>query len=153
MDLYGFLLFFHVMGVILWFGAGVVFQVLTERAARSDDPARTRNLVEVGESLGKGYFGLVTLVVLATGLWLVFERDWGFDHVFIIGGLAGLVASAVIGGAVFGPTADRLARRVESATAIDPELRSDLTRLRNLGRVDTGIMLTVVFLMTVKPGS
>lgn len=153
MDLYGFLLFVHVMGVIMWFGSGVVFQVLAERASRSDDPARIRALVEMSDGFGKAYYGGVTVVVLATGLWLVFQGDWGFDHVFILGGLAGLVASSALGGAVLGPTADRLAEKVRAATAINPDLRSDMTRLRNLGRVDAGIMLTVVFLMTVKPGS
>ncbi len=152
MDLYGVTLFVHVTAVIVWLGSGVVFLVLTERAAKSDDPARIRTLVDVGNSFGNAFFGLVAIVVLASGVWLVLEGDWGFDHLFIIGGLTGFVASAVIGGVAFGPAAERLEQNLTNATAIGPELRLDITKLRNIGRVDMGIMFIVVFLMTVKPG-
>ena len=152
MDLYGLALFVHVTGVIVWLGSGVVFLLLTERAAKSDDPARIKTLVDVGNGFGDTFFGVVTLVVLASGVWLVLQGDWGFDHLFIIGGLAGLVSSAVIGGVVFGPAAERLEQNLTNATTIGPELRRDITKLRTIGRVDMGVMFIVVFLMTVKPG-
>lgn len=73
--LYRVLLFLHVLGAILWFGGGVVFQLFTESAAASYDRTRLALLSDESNRLGKAYFGPVTVVVLITGLWLVFEGD------------------------------------------------------------------------------
>lgn len=158
--LYRILLFLHVLGAILWFGGGVVFQLRTERAAISYDRARVASLVDDGDFLGKAYFGPVTLLVLVTGVSLVFVGDWGFDRLFVLGGLAGFLSSAVVGFAFIEPTTKRLSHAFDAATSEtrdssgdDAGVTSALDRLRKIGRVDSVIMLTVVFLMTVKPGS
>ena len=150
--LYRILLFVHVYSVILWVGPGVLFQLMTERAASTDDIGMLRNVVREGERLGKKLFGPASLLVLATGIWLAFEGDWGFGHVFVVGGLVGVVASIVVGAAFIGPTVKRLEQGLASSETLDPEMKGWLIRLRNVGRVDSVIMVVVVFLMTVKPG-
>ena len=151
--LYRLLLFAHVFAVILWVGAGATFQLRSERISRTWDPHAIRAMVDDGNFLGKFYFGPLTLIVLATGLGMVFEGGWGFGHVFVVGGLVGLVASGAIGFAVIEPTAQRLGVRLASPTAaVDDGVRADVLRLRNIGRVDTALMAAIVFLMTVKPG-
>ena len=121
--------------------------------------ARVASLVDDGNFLGKAYFGPITLVVLVTGVSLVFVGDWGFDRVFVLGGLAGFLSSAVVGFAFIEPTTRRLSDALAAATSEssggsgdDAGVTSALNRLRKIGRVDAVIMLTVVFLMTVKPG-
>ena len=57
MDLYGLALFVHVTGVIVWLGSGVVFFLLTERAAKGDDIARVRTLAMSGTVLGRPSLG------------------------------------------------------------------------------------------------
>jgi uncharacterized membrane protein len=150
-DLYDILLFLHVTGVIFWFGSGMVFQSLVERAARTRQPEHVRTIMNMSQTLGNAFYIVATLGVLASGIWMTLEGEWGFDEPFVIGGLTGFVASSVIGGALLGPTGQRL----EKTYAEDPSANpgSDLIRLRNLGRIDALIMLTVVFLMTVKPGT
>lgn len=157
--LYRILLFLHVLGAILWFGGGVLFQLRTERATISYERARVASLIDDGNFLGKAYFGPVTLLVLVTGVSLVFVGDWGFDRLFVLGGLTGFLSSAVIGFALIEPTTKRLSDEFAAATSKssggsggDAGVTSALKRLRKIGRVDTIIMLTVVFLMTVKPG-
>lgn len=151
MVLYRVLLFVHVFGVIGWFGTGVVFLVLTERAARTKDPGAVRTLVGTGEALGPRYFGIVTVVVLASGVGLVLVGRWGLDHLFIIGGLLGFLATSVIGGAVIAPVAERIGAAL-TTTGPEAQVARDLRRLRNIGRLDASIMTVIVFLMTVKPG-
>lgn len=153
MNLYRLLLFFHVTGVILWLGVGVVMQVLTERAAAGPELDRARALGAVAQGFGPVYFGVVTFVVLTTGVWLVFEGGWGFDRVFVIGGLGGFVASAIGGGILLTPVSKRVTANLTAGSPNETELRADLLRLRALGRADMAIMLVVVFLMTVKPGA
>lgn len=149
--LYRVILFVHVLGVIGWFGTGVVFLVLSERAARTKDPGTVRTLVGIGEALGPRYFGIVTVMVLASGVGMVLVGRWGFDHLFIIGGLIGLLATSAIGGAWIAPTAERI-RAAVTTTGSDERVAHDLRRLRNIGRLDASITTAIVFLMTVKPG-
>lgn len=151
MSLYSLLLFVHVTCIIFWFGSGMVFQALAERAARTREPEHVRTIMGMSQALGNAFYIVVTLLVLATGIWMTLDADWGFDEPFVMGGIAGFVASGVVGGALLGPTATRLEATLNEDPAAD--FSSDLTRLRNLGRMDALIMLTVVFLMTVKPGS
>ena len=147
------LLFAHVMGAIMWLGGGYVFQLFVERAVATDNVERMRGLMEDGERLGKKYFGPLSIIVLASGLALVFTANWGFGHVFVIGGLAGLVASAVIGGALIGPTVARIRAGFDKSDASATyELNAAMRRLRNIGRTDAVITTLVVYLMTVKPG-
>ena len=151
MSLYEILLFVHVMGVILWFGSGVVFQALGERATRSGDAHQIRAMVTMGEVLGNAFYIAATLAVLASGIWMVLERNWGFAEPFVMGGIIGFVLSSVLGGIVLGPASQRVAAAVTENTGAD--IHADLLKLRMFGRVDTLIMATVVFLMTAKPGS
>jgi hypothetical protein len=137
------------MAVIMWLGAGIVFQLLAERAIATNDEGKMRMLVSLGDTFGKAYFGALTGTVLVSGLIMVFNGDWGFDHVFIIGGLIGIVSSGAIGGAVIGPLSERLQERTNSAW--DAQAIADITRIRNVGRIDLAIMIVVVFLMTYKP--
>lgn len=150
--LYRVLLFVHVMAVIMWLGAGIVFQYVSERATADNDENKMRMLVSLGDSFGKAYFGVLTVLVLLSGVFMVIEAGWGFDQVFVIGGLVGIVASGALGGAVIGPTSERLLERIGGGGPIDAAAVADFTKIRNVGRIDLSIMIVVVFLMTYKPG-
>jgi uncharacterized membrane protein len=149
--LYRILLFVHVMAVIMWLGAGVVFQVLSERGGEDKDGSKMRRLAELGEEFGPGYFGALTVTVLLSGVALVLEGGWGFDQVFVIGGLAGIVISGGLGGAVIGPTSMRLQAALLTEGSPSDQARADFNKIRTVGRVDLLVMVAVVFLMTVKP--
>lgn len=150
--LYRILLFVHVVAVILWVGPGILFQIFTERAAATDDTATLRTVAREGERLGKTLFGPASMIVLVTGVWLTIEGSWGFDRIFVVGGLVGVVASMAIGQVFIAPTVKRLEEGLSSSASLNPEMKSGLIRLRNAGRADALIMAAVVFLMTVKPG-
>lgn len=150
--LYKVLLFVHIMAVILWLGAGTVFQFVSERATARKDEDKMRMLVSLGDSFGKAYFGILTVLVLLSGVFMVLEADWGFEEPFVIGGIVGIVASGGLGGAVIGPTSERLLERIGGGAPIDADAVADFTKIRNVGRIDLSIMTVVVFLMTYKPG-
>ena len=150
--LYRILLFIHVTAVIMWVGAGVVFQLVAERATARNDEGKMRMLVSLGDTFGKAYFGVLTVTVLLSGLIMVFDGDWGFDEVFVLGGLVGVVASGALGGAVIGPVSERLQERIGAGGPFDAQAVADITKIRNVGRIDLTIMAVVVFLMTYKPG-
>lgn len=153
MDLYDILKFVHVLAATVWVGGGILFHILAERAVKSNDTARIGTLLTDAEAIGKGYFGPASGVTLVAGLWLVFEGDWAFDHVFILGGLAGIVLSSIIGFGLIQPAATRVQTALAGSGTITDDIRSSIDRVRNFSRLDLVILVVVVFLMTVKPGS
>jgi len=151
--LYEILLFVHVLAVIMWFGAGVLFQIMSERVVRLGDTARMKSLIQTGSLVPSAYFGALTALVLGSGIWLVVETGIGFKQPFVIAGIIGILASGALGGAVIGRTVEALRVLVESPSVDESQLRTGVTRLRAVGRIDVTIMTVVVFMMTVKPGT
>jgi hypothetical protein len=98
--MYEILLFVHVLAVIQWLGAGVVFQIMSERTVRLGDVSRMKSLIQTGALVPSAYFGILTAIVLGSGIWLVLETDIGFEEPFVIAGIAGIVISGALGGAV-----------------------------------------------------
>lgn len=146
------LIFVHVLGAIVWFGGGLLFQTASERAAAKRDRATIEAIARVGKSLGTAYFAVASMVVFAAGIALVFARDWSFEEPFIVGGIAGWLASTVVGARLIGPASERLYEMTSGGSASEADVLAGVTRLRDLGRIDLVIMTVVVFLMTVKPG-
>ena len=64
-------------------------------------------------------------------------------------GLAGWLASGVLGGALMGPTLKKLFAQSEAA---DPAARRTFARFITLVRIDIPIVALVVVDMVVKPG-
>lgn len=153
MDLYTVLLFVHVLAAALWVGGGVMLHLIAERAVKSDDPGRIGTLLADAEYTGKKFFGPASGVTLLAGVWLVFEGDWGWDHVFILGGILGIVISMVIGFAGIQPASVKVGQALATGGTLTNDVRSGLKRIQTLSRIDTLILIAVVFLMTNKPGS
>ena len=154
MSLYTVLLFGHVLSAIAWLGGGMMITVFVERAIRSNDVGRIRTLLDDAAVIGKKYFGPASGLTLVFGLLLVFKGDWGFDHVFILGGILGFVISSVIGFGFIDPTANAIHAEFESNGGVMTEkAKASLDKIRMISRVDLVLLTGVVFLMTNKPGS
>jgi hypothetical protein len=145
-------LFLHVSSVIAWVGgAGAVqvFGVLTKRAA---DPAKTAFFAGNVSWTVTRVFLPASALTFVSGLGLVETGVWGWDEPFVI-------VSLVLWGAVslvaFGFLGRAMGRAGAELAANGPSPALGL-RLRNLvwtSRALLGVLLVVVFVMTVKPGS
>ena len=153
MSLYEILLFVHVLAAAIWVGGATMFHVLIERAAAADDPVRIKGQLGEAEHLAKTYFIPSTITVLVMGIWLVLEGDWGFSQPFVLGGIAGIVITTVVGAGVIGPTSMRLAGRITEVGGLDQDTRDQLARLKNISRADLALLVVIIFLMTTKPGT
>lgn len=153
MSFYTVLLFVHVLAAATWFGGGIMIYIIAERAVKSDDPARIGNLLDDAEFLGKRFFGPASGITLLGGIWLVFQGDWGFDHVFILGGIVGIVVSMILGFGMIEPTAKKVGQALHAGGAITDEIRAGLKKIQTVSRIDSLILVLVIFLMTNKPGS
>lgn len=147
------LLFVHVLSAAVWVGGAVMFHIIAERVTVSNDPGRISSLLGDADFLGKRYFGPASGVTLIAGLWLVFEGRWGFDRIFVLGGLTGVVFSTILGFGFIEPVAKRVTEALGGNATVTEDVRSGLDRIRNVSRIDLLILVSVLFLMTVKPGS
>jgi uncharacterized membrane protein len=145
-------LFLHVTAAIVWIGGAAtiqVFGILTKRAA---DPAKSAFFATTVSYTIVRVFLPAALVVIASGIGLTKTANWDWGEPFIVGGLVlwaivALVAFGFLGRAI-GAAGARLAGDGPS-----PALALRMRNLVWLSRGLLGVLLVIVFLMTVKPGT
>jgi uncharacterized membrane protein len=143
----------HVLGAVIWIGGGVVISVLSERARRADDTARVAALVDDAEWLGFRFFFPASLVLLGAGIAMVIIGKWAWETPWVVIGIAGYVASAVLGAAFISKTSKKVKGLIAERGTEDAEVKAGLDRLVLLGRVDLVILILVILDMTLKPGT
>lgn len=152
MTWYEFWLFLHVVAAITWVGgAGAiqVFGVLTKRAA---DPAKTVFFARNVAWTVMRVFLPASILAFVSGVGLVETAGWDWGEPFIV---FGLVLWAAVSLVAFGFLARAQGRAALSLEAEGPS-PALMLRFRNLvwlSRVLLAVLLLIVFLMTVKPGT
>lgn len=150
MNAYDILQSIHVIAATIWVGGAILFHVLAERAVASTDAGRIQAMLMDSEHLGKKYFMPAAIVVLVFGVITTIKGKLGFEEPWIVGGIAGIVISIVLGAGILGPTSGRLVQRMQTS-GLDDEVRAGLAKMRTVSRIDVLVLLIVVFLMVTKP--
>src|SRR4051812_43245071 len=96
--LYDWLLAIHILMAITWVGGGITGQVLVSRM-RTSDPARMVRTAGDLEWIGTRIYLPSSLILLAAGIWMVFEASWGLTTPWVLIGLIGFAATVVTGAA------------------------------------------------------
>jgi uncharacterized membrane protein len=152
METYDILKFVHVLAAIVWVGGAVLFHVLAGRAVATEDPVRVQGLISDSAHLGKRYFSPAAITVLVFGVIAVLNGGYGFEHLWIVGGIVGIIASIVLGAGILGRTSEALEEHMKTS-GLDDTVRAGLAKMRMVSSIDLLILVGVVFLMVVKPGS
>jgi uncharacterized membrane protein len=149
--LYDWLMFFHVLAAMVWFGGLVVLTVLVTQALRSDQPDAIARFVGNLRVIGPLLFAPAMAVVLGLGIWMVVDSDaWGFGQGWIRLALT-LFGAAFLIGAAFQSRAAILAERAVAAG-------HRVEAVRQLRRWSWGMRLILLLLLVVtwdmvfKPG-
>jgi len=152
-ELHEWLLFFHVVGSIVWVGAVIFQNAVMVRASRSSDRTTALRLTGEMEWAGPWLIGPSSLVVIGLGIWLVVLEEWAnFSQLWIWLTLV-LVAVSTVQGIYAGPEGNRIQPLADQRGAEDPEVGRRMSRLLWLARLDMAILLAVVWLMVFKPGA
>jgi len=148
------LLFVHIVGAIVWIGAGITFLILTRRLSAAQDMTGIRAIGEQAEFFGPKVFAPSAFVTLAAGIWMVaISPSIGFGDVWIVWGLAG-VALSVLFGAVLSEKAARQLLEATQSDTVDPGVVGALqSRLSTYSTIDVVILLSVVWAMVFRPGT
>jgi putative copper export protein len=143
--MYELLLTLHLLGAVTWVGGSIALSILGARLKGPDRGLVAPHFSWYGGTVLTG----AAFVVLLAGIGLIREVDgYEFSDAWVWIGLAGWIASAIIGGGFLG----RLGKQAEAET--DPAERARITdKLMQIARLDTVIIVLVVIDMAVKPGS
>lgn len=143
----------HVVVAVFWVGGGLTLTVLGLRAESLDDPAEIATLARQAAFVGEKIFAPAGLVVLAMGIAMMINTDWGWGTFWIDAGLIGYASSFVVGVAVLSPLAKRIVASSEQNGATHPETVALINRIMLIARVDVAVLLLVVADMVTKPFS
>ncbi|HYU11481.1 MAG TPA: DUF2269 family protein [Stellaceae bacterium] len=144
----------HVLSAMVWVGGGLTLMLIAIRARSSSDPGAISELARTLPYVGLRILMPAVVLVLASGVWMVFaSAAWKFSQFWVLLGL-GLFAVAFLIGAVYmsrvGIQLERTARAESAGGAEAPSLVSRW--LLGYGVV-LAVLLVAVWDMVFKPGS
>jgi uncharacterized membrane protein len=143
MSRYEFLLFMHVVAVIVWLGTGTALTLVAIYAARSDRELLQR-LGPLGRVLGPRVFAPASLGALVFGILLVIDGSWTFDPLWVRLGFLAFATSFLLNVVVRAPLVRRQARGL-----IEPARVGFL--LGQVARVELAVLYLAVADMIAKP--
>ena len=152
MSTYELLLTLHILAAVAWIGGAVCVQLLAIRADRSKVPEQMRKIADDAEWLAKRLFIPSSLAVLVFGILLVIDGPWGFDQLWVLLGLAGMVFSFAVGLLFISPESGRIAALIEQHGIAHTEVQRRVRRIFNVSRFELVVLVLVVVDMVAKPG-
>ena len=145
-------LFLHITAAIVWIGGAIAGQVFGVLAKRSGDPSQSAAFGRSMSFVGMYVFLPSALVVVLTGALLVGDGNWDWGEPFVVFGLVGW---AVVAATAFGYVLREMGKAGArmAAEGPSPELAARVGRLVLIARVLIVVLVAIVFVMVVKPGT
>ena len=143
----------HVIAAIVWIGGGTLLTILGVAAERKRDPIELANIARQAATVGEKVFAPAGLVVVAMGIAMMLNTDWGWGKFWIVAGLVGYAITFVTGVGVLSPLAKKVTALTEEKGPTHPETAAAITRILQIARIDVAMLLLVVVDMVTKPFS
>jgi uncharacterized membrane protein len=152
-------LFLHISAVVVGFGATFA-EALTFPVAMKLSPRHLPYVHRLQLAINQWLAGPAIVIVLATGLYQVFEGDWDFGDFWISASLAIVIVIGALNGAYFVPEDRRLAGMAEEEIAAagtgEVEMSEEYLRRSQregiIGAITGVLVIVVIYLMVTKPG-
>jgi uncharacterized membrane protein len=141
----------HVIAAVVWIGGGALLTILGLVAERTNDPVELATVARWAATVGEKLFAPAGLVVVAMGIAMMVNTDWGWGRFWVIAGLVGYAITFVVGVGVLAPLAKKITALVEEKGATAPETTAQIKKILLIARVDVALLLLVVVDMVTKP--
>jgi uncharacterized membrane protein len=145
------ILFFHIIAVIVWMGGSIYVEALMAAAGRSSDGSGLVGVFRKVGATNRRLFNIAGISTIVFGFWLVFiVPGWEFETLWIAVGILVAAIAVVIDLFYATPRVDRVERLVE-----DPEESSEavpglITQVLMAGHIRTGLLFIGVVFMVFK---
>ncbi|MGB5167823.1 MAG: DUF2269 family protein [Acidimicrobiia bacterium] len=145
------ILFFHIISVIVWMGGSIYVEALMAAVGRSEDESRLVGVFRKVGATNRRLFNIAGIATIVFGFWLVFiVPGWEFETVWITVGILVATVAVVIDLFYSTPRIDRVEALVE-----DPEESNDavpglINQVLMAGHVRTGLLFVGVVFMVFK---
>ncbi len=150
MDLLDWVLWVHIVTGALWIG-GVMWQEGHTAGARREGEERYVRAVLRAQATNGKLYPAVTLIVFGTAIWLIVGRDYlDFGILWINIAFALFIISFATGIAYFSRTERRLSAELASG-GFTAEIAAKVRTMHTVARVETILLLVLVWLMVFKP--
>jgi uncharacterized membrane protein len=143
----------HVIAAVIWIGGGALLMILGLAAERKRDPVELATVARQAAMVGEKLFAPAGVVVVAMGVAMMVNTNWGWGKFWVIAGLVGYAITFVTGVAVLSPRTKKIAALMQEKGPNDPETAAAITRVLQIVRIDVAMLLLVVVDMVVKPFS
>jgi uncharacterized membrane protein len=141
----------HVLGAIVWIGGGALITILAIMAERRNDPAELATVARQAAMVGERIFAPAGLVVVAMGIAMMANTNWGWGKFWVTAGLVGYAITFFTGVGVLSPGAKKIVAMTEEKGATHPDTQAAIKRILLIARVDVAMLFLVVVDMVVKP--
>jgi uncharacterized membrane protein len=122
-------------------------------AERQNDPQQLPAVARQAALVGQKLFGPAAAVVLAAGIAMMINTNWGWGHFWITVGLVGFASTFITGIALLAPRSQRLHELMQTAGPAAPETQAAIKSILLIARFDLAVLLLVIVDMVVKPFS
>jgi uncharacterized membrane protein len=145
------ILFFHIISVIVWMGGSIYVEALMAAVGRSEDESRLVGVFRKVGATNRRLFNIAGIATIVFGFWLVFiVPGWEFETVWITVGILVATVAVVIDLFYSTPRIDRVEALVE-----DPEESNDavpglINQVLMAGHIRTGLLFVGVVFMVFK---
>jgi uncharacterized membrane protein len=149
------LLLLHIGSAIIGFGPTFSFALLGPMAAKTGGPQALgilKGMHKIETNMVRPAIG----VQLITGILLITEAGWDqdfFSHTWLWLAIVLFVITAALALTRQIPTGAKMIELAESGKAETPEFEALGKRSATLGPILTGMLLVIIILMVLKPGS
>jgi len=146
-----FALWLHILGAATWFGANVAQAVIGPKMMR--DPAGGAAWLRAVEKASGPMYGAASVVILATGIYLVLGSDgaYSFGSAFVGIGIAILIIGGALAGLVFTRKTKQMIGLYDSGKT--NEVAGIYRSLGTWGVIDTLLIAVAVLAMVSKWGA
>ncbi len=144
------ILFFHLLSVIVWLGGSIYVEALMAAAGRGDDE---RTLTTVFQKVGvtnRRLFNLAGVAAIVFGFWLVVITSFEFEMLWVTVGILLATIAVVIDLFYATPRVDRAERALNAAEGESEGIADLMKQVSMASHARTGLLFVAMIFMVFK---